>query len=47
MRITEISITGADETMHLKGIEKRNNKCCPNEKRNMNGGCINCGDPSY
>ena len=19
--------------------------CCPNEKRNMNGGCDSCGDP--
>jgi hypothetical protein len=19
--------------------------CCPNEKRDMNGSCINCGDP--
>lgn len=21
--------------------------CCDNERRNMNGGCDNCGDPSY
>lgn len=21
--------------------------CCNNERRNMNGGCDNCGDPSY
>jgi hypothetical protein len=20
-------------------------KCCANEKRNMQGGCVNCGDP--
>lgn len=22
-------------------------KCCPCENRTINGGCINCGDPSY
>ena len=21
--------------------------CCPNEKRNMNGGCDSCGDPCF
>lgn len=22
-------------------------KCCDNEQRSINGGCINCGDPSF
>lgn len=27
--------------------EHRHCSCCDNEKRNMDGGCDNCGDPCY
>ena len=31
---------------HKNEIEKMQ-KCCNNEKRSINGGCKNCGDPSF
>lgn len=32
----------------IKSYNKRlKNSCCDNEKRSINGGCLNCGDPSF
>jgi hypothetical protein len=29
----------------MRGLPPVSMRCCPNERRNMNGGCDSCGDP--
>ena len=47
-------VRGLMDPKHIKAKTNPNfdrrdfdSSCCDNEKRNMNGGCDNCGDPSF
>ena len=45
----KVKVRLSDEVVSNPNFDKAdgNSRCCNNEKRNMNGGCDNCGDPSF